>query len=110
MPDYLDDLHEGRSQLCFGCLYRHFEYQTTCPGLCRLDITQLLLDDGSVTDVVARRAQFDIPYDAAEEAADDADQALVVAQMARGMGLVLDIRDWVTEEDAARRRAARGEG
>ena len=40
----------------------------------------------------------------------NADQALVVEQMARGMGLVLDIRDWVTEEEAARRRAARGEG
>ena len=79
-------------------------------GLCRLDINQLLLDDGSVTDVDARRAQFDVPFDAVEEAVGNADQALVVEQMARGMGLVLDIRDWVTEEEAARRRAARGEG
>ena len=106
----LDDLHEGSSQLCFGCLYQHFDYQNTCPGPCRRAITQLFLDDGTVTDVVARRARVDMPFNAAVEQHDDVEHRLLEADLALGMGLVLDGRDWVTVVEAARRRAERGEG
>ena len=75
------------------------------------------MSDGTVADVVARRAPIpDVPFDGAVEDADDADQALVVAALARGMGLVPVDRgvglppDWVTAEEAARRMVERGEG
>ena len=70
-----------------------------------------------MTDVVARRAPIpDVPFDEAVEDVDDADQALMVAAVARGMGLVPVARgaglppDWVTAEEAARQWAERGDG